>query len=68
VYELSSGKKGSWTFDLLYNFNPDNGEGDLDGGAPTYGSLALDANDNVYGTTIGGGGYGGGGTVYKVTP
>jgi uncharacterized repeat protein (TIGR03803 family) len=49
VWELSPGKDGSWTYQVLYIFPP-----------PTYatGSLALDAEGNVYGTTSAGGDYG----------
>lgn len=52
-----------WTETVLYSF-----QGGTDGSAP-YGAVTFDQAGNVYGTTYGGGGSGGGcGTVYQLTP
>jgi len=67
VYELSPGAKNTWTFNLLYNFDPQAYTGDVDGRAPLYGSLVMDASGNLYGTTISGGAYNYG-IVFKITP
>ncbi len=72
VFELKQSKAG-WTFQLLYGFT-----GGPDGNAP-FGTLAKDAQGNLYGTASWGGtqnsicnynfGYGlGCGTVFKLTP
>jgi uncharacterized repeat protein (TIGR03803 family) len=59
VFELSPSSNG-WIYTDLYNFT-----GGSDGGNPS-GSLALDANGNLYGTTTSGGtGYG---VVWEITP
>jgi uncharacterized repeat protein (TIGR03803 family) len=60
VFELTySG--GAWTYDELYDFTGGN-----DGGEP-YGSVALDANGNLYGTASAGGSEGFG-VVWEFTP
>ena len=51
-----------WNEKVLHSFN-DNGQ---DGGTPEAG-LIFDAAGNLYGTTLGGGTYGGG-TVFELTP
>jgi uncharacterized repeat protein (TIGR03803 family) len=51
-----------WTETVLHSF-----AGFGDGINPWYGDLAFDAAGNIYGTTFGGG-QGGGGTVFKLTP
>jgi len=61
VFELTPGAGGSWTETVLHSF----GSG-TDGTAPL-GSLVLDAAGNLYGTTLGGGAYGGG-TAFELTP
>jgi len=62
VYELTPGSGGTWTETVLHSFN-DNG---VDGYQP-YGSLVMDRNGNLYGTTNAGGAHGYG-TVFEVTP
>src|ERR1700687_59640 len=49
VYKLSPGKTGKWTALILHSFS-----GGADGANPSAG-VVLDANGNVYGTTIYGG-------------
>lgn len=72
VFELKQSKAG-WKFELLYSFS-----GGADGNAP-FGTLAKDAQGNLYGTASWGGtqnsicnynfGYGAGcGTVFKLAP
>jgi uncharacterized repeat protein (TIGR03803 family) len=51
---------GSWTYTSLYDFTAG-----ADGANP-YGGVTLDANGNLYGTTIGG--FSGGGTAWEITP
>ena len=63
VFELSPGKKGApWTFKSLHAFETGSG----DGLAP-FGTLILDTEGNLYGTTVDGGANTIG-TVFKVTP
>jgi uncharacterized repeat protein (TIGR03803 family) len=72
VFRLSPNADGSWTLTTLYSF-----KGGLDGTEPT-GGLIFDAQGNLYGTTLTGGGQGvnfcsffsvdGCGTVFKLTP
>jgi len=63
VFELSPGRKGgAWTFTSLHAF--DSGTGD---GLFPYGTLILDKEGNLYGTTFRGGANNEG-TVFKVTP
>ncbi len=61
VFELSPTASGDWTEKILGNF----GSGE-DGANPTVG-LIFDASGNLYGTTNGGGAYGGG-TVFELSP
>ena len=60
VFELSS-SNGVWSYTTLHNFT-----GGTDGGMP-FGTLALDAHGNVYGTASTGGAYGNG-VVFKIAP
>ena len=64
VFELTPGAGGVWTETVLHSFNYYG-----DGIFPTAG-LIFDAAGNLYGTTGGGGGYGGygQGTVFELTP
>lgn len=59
VYELAHNKDGKWTYIVLHKFV------NTDGTLP-YSSLAFDAHGNLYGTTLGGGQYGGG-VVFEIT-
>ena len=52
VFRLTPGRNNSWTENVLYNFCTV--AGCADGGNPS-GTLAEDANGNIYGTTQGGG-------------
>lgn len=52
VFELSPAQNGKWTERILHNFNLKN----EDGSNPS-GGVVLDANGNLYGTTISGGLY-----------
>ena len=65
VFKLTR-TNGSWTYTDLYDFTGGN-----DGAAPT-GSLILDGDGNLYGTTLRGGGspncYQGCGVVFEITP
>lgn len=60
VFKLTPSGSG-WTYTSLHDFT-----GGADGGTP-YGSLAFDANGNIYGTTSAGGAYGEG-VVFQITP
>src|SRR5271165_2425206 len=60
VYELTPSGSG-WTENTLYNF-----QSGSDGRRPT-GGVIFDQSGNLYGTTEFGG-WGGGGTVFKLTP
>jgi uncharacterized repeat protein (TIGR03803 family) len=51
-----------WTETVLHTFL-----GSDDGSTPGFGDLLFDQTGNIYGTTSGGGAYGGG-TVYELTP
>jgi uncharacterized repeat protein (TIGR03803 family) len=72
VFKLSAGSGGVWTLTTLYSFS-----GTPDGNFPS-GSLIIDAQGNLYGTTFQGGAYtvppGGGGsgeglgTAYELSP
>jgi hypothetical protein len=66
VFKLTP-SNGGWTYTDLYDFT-----GHDDGGQP-YGSLVLDANGNIYGTTYAGGNFEcqgdfGCGVVFEITP
>jgi uncharacterized repeat protein (TIGR03803 family) len=61
VYELTNIPGQGWVQTVLYNFQ--NGS---DGQGP-FGGLIMDGSGNLYGTTWGGGS-GGGGTVYELSP
>lgn len=60
VFQLSPGVGGSWSEEILHDFNG------TDGNAP-YAGVIFDRSGNLYGTTFEGGG-GGGGVVYALTP
>jgi len=60
VFELTPSAGGSWTETLLHSFK------DADGSTPGAG-LIFDSVGNLYGTTLGGGGYRSG-TVFELTP
>jgi uncharacterized repeat protein (TIGR03803 family) len=51
-----------------HNFRVLHAFGSGNDGAGVYGSVILDAQGNVYGTTAGGGAYGDFGTVFRLTP
>ena len=60
VFKLTPDDKTGWTEIVLYSFN-----GGSDGAPPL--SLSIDNKDNIYGSTSGGGN-GGNGTIFKLTP
>ena len=60
VFELTPNLDGSWTESVLHSFNGADG-------ADPYSGLIFDAAGNLYGTTVGGGGYNAG-TVFKLAP
>jgi uncharacterized repeat protein (TIGR03803 family) len=60
VYKLEHNKNDTWTYVVLHTFM------NTDGTLP-YSSLTFDAHGNLYGTTLGGGTYGGG-VVFEITP
>jgi uncharacterized repeat protein (TIGR03803 family) len=60
VFKLTPTGVG-WSYTNLHIFN-----GEPDGDTPT-GSVTVDSNGNLYGTTLGGGRWGGG-TVWEITP
>jgi uncharacterized repeat protein (TIGR03803 family) len=61
VFELSHSKKKKWQYNVLWTFSGGN-----DGGEPS-GTLSMDANGNIYGTTTEGG-TGVVGTVFELSP
>jgi len=61
VFELAPNQDGSWTESMLHSFHGSDGE------RPRAG-LIFDAAGNLYGTTAGGGGASGYGTVFKLAP
>ena len=65
VFELTPGKNGQWSEQVLHSFSYDTGDGD----APISG-LAFDRSGNLYGTTINGGtkGQQGWGVAFKLAP
>lgn len=64
VYEISPQAHGGWKEKLIYSFNPVNTFGD---GARPVAGLVFDKTGNLYGTTVFGGGEGGG-IVYELSP
>jgi uncharacterized repeat protein (TIGR03803 family) len=60
VFKLTPNDKTGWTETVLYSF-----KGGSDGAPPL--SLSIDNKDNIYGSTSGGGN-GGNGTIFKLTP
>ncbi len=60
VFKLTPGAGGSWTKNIIHNFNGTDG-------AEPYAGLAVDADGNLYGTTYSGGVYGGG-LVFELSP
>jgi uncharacterized repeat protein (TIGR03803 family) len=60
VFQLTSNSDGSWTENVLYNFNRSDGAG-------PWAPLAFDRRGNLYGTTSSGGS-GGYGTVFEMMP
>jgi uncharacterized repeat protein (TIGR03803 family) len=62
VFELTPNADGGWTESVLYSFT-----GGKDGWNPEA-SLIFDSGGSLYGTTIGGGGGSGNGTVFKLMP
>jgi uncharacterized repeat protein (TIGR03803 family) len=59
VFKLSRASNGAWTETILYSFSG------IDGDAPVA-ALVMDTAGNLYGTTAGGGAYGGG-TAFEVS-
>jgi uncharacterized repeat protein (TIGR03803 family) len=66
VFKLTPAAEGSWTETVLHSFAPDNNEDYTDGTLPS-GSLTLDAQGNLYGTTYTGG-MDLGGIVFELSP
>lgn len=64
VFKLAPPARGqtTWTESVIHAFTGTNGDGD-----ETLSGVVLDENGNLYGTTVGGG-VGGAGTVYELTP
>jgi uncharacterized repeat protein (TIGR03803 family) len=62
IFKLTPAGNGSWAETVLHSF----GNG-ADGKGPFAGALILDGAGNLYGTTNGGGKFGGG-TVFEITP
>jgi len=61
VYKLAPNPNGTWAASLLHSFKGP------DGDSPLFGGLVLDADGNLYGTTLGGGAYGQG-LVFRLAP
>jgi uncharacterized repeat protein (TIGR03803 family) len=61
VFELSPKADGSWTEKKIYMFKP------FPDGTNPQGNLVIDANGNLFGTTVGGG-VNSGGTVFELSP
>jgi uncharacterized repeat protein (TIGR03803 family) len=61
VYKLTPEADGTWTETIVHSFGAGN-----DGGSPEY-NVTFDSSGNLYGTTLGGG-TGGEGTVWEITP
>ena len=67
VFELSPSTNGAWTERILHRFAPTGG----DGVYPSFETLVLDKQGNLYGTTMSGGPSsfaGGFGVVFEITP
>jgi len=64
VYALVKNNNGQWKQKILYQFGV---SASGDGADPVMDHLAIDSHGNLYGTTAGGGAYGGG-TVFKLSP
>jgi uncharacterized repeat protein (TIGR03803 family) len=62
LYELSPGAGGTWAERQLHPW------GNKDDGTYPYGGMVFDTQGNMYGTSSGGGGHGGLGTVFEFTP
>jgi uncharacterized repeat protein (TIGR03803 family) len=72
VFQLVPGSNGTWTENVLHSFCALSGCAD---GAWPFGDLVIDADGNLYGTTLSGGAYSNGncslgrcGTVFELTP
>ncbi|HSY64150.1 MAG TPA: choice-of-anchor tandem repeat GloVer-containing protein [Terriglobales bacterium] len=61
IYELTPNSSGRWKFEVLHRFT------DGDDGAAPFGTLTLDAENNIYGTTASGGKYVYPGVVFELT-
>ncbi len=72
VYELSPGKKKTWTYSVLHAFTGYPGGvgcGDYDGANPYRATLAIDPAGNIFGTTqLGGNSCNAAGTVWELSP
>jgi uncharacterized repeat protein (TIGR03803 family) len=72
VFQLSPGVNNTWTERTIHAFCP--ASNCINGASPSTGALIVDANGNLFGTTISGGFRGtncnteGCGTVYELTP
>jgi len=64
VYELTPEAGGKWKETILHRFD----NSGKDGSTPGNGALSIDSAGNLYGTTEVGGGAGGWGTVFRLTP
>ncbi len=62
VFQLTHSLDGSWTERVLYSFT-----GGSDGDFPSWGGLAFDAANNLYGATVLGGKYNEG-TIFELSP
>ena len=62
VFEMTPNGDGTWTEKKLHNFGSDSTDGHSPGSR-----LVFDTAGNLYGTTLGGGSYGGG-TVFEMSP
>lgn len=64
VFELTPNGSGKWTERVVHNF----GDSTDDGLLPEYGSLAFDADGNLFGTTDAGGNHKNDGAVFELKP